>query len=560
MVGKRSTNINSNRILEAFIANKRSKVGKRFGFVRFIGVKNEEMFAKSLASIWIESFHMYASVVRFQRQEQPEAKIKEGMMKAPGLVSAKQVGNVVLLNLSSHMLLLCTEVKNEDKMSNLYRPCREEGLEYVKIHHIGAMSLGRVCIATTQMKFISDMVKVDINVEEYDVHIHKLGSWSINIVDPLSSNSETDPKVDDDYTNKEEFEGEDIIRNHEGRFVIFRDMNEVRDESEWYGTIFSSSEAHTFNSFIDGAHFLDLPIGGHTYTWMNKTGTKMSKLDRTLSLDESRSPEYNLDSDLEENFEEEVAEIMAETMEQYMSKTRSDYGSAIARPKINDKDQFELKGQFLKELRDNTFSGSDHKDVNEHIEKVLEIVDLFHVPNITQDQLMLRVFPMSLTGAERFKELLMKCPQRYLTEIQEVILFYNGLDVPTRQILNSKGVIPTKTAAYAKVAIQEMAEYSQKWHNVTSRTRSTKTSDDVNNVGPYYTKDCLLKEEGKTLKEAYYTQSAKRHEENSNLIKEIQASTNSAIRNQGALIKTLEIQIVQMSKTDMLIPFLILKA
>ncbi|GJY84705.1 putative reverse transcriptase domain-containing protein [Tanacetum coccineum] len=44
------------------------------------------------------------------------------------------------------------------------------------------------------------------------------------------------------------------------------------------------------------------------------------------------------------------------------------------------------------------------------------------------------------------------------------------------------------------------------------------------------------------------SESAKRHEENSNLIKEIRASTNTAIRNQGASIKTLEIQIEKMSK------------
>ncbi|GKD31867.1 hypothetical protein Tco_1242645 [Tanacetum coccineum] len=100
-----------------------------------------------------------------------------------------------------------------------------------------------------------------------------------------------------------------------------------------------------------------------------------------------------------ENSEEEEAETMAETMEQYMSKTRADYGSGVARPKIEDKDNFELKGQFLKELRTNTFSGSDHKDTNEHIEKVLEIVDLFHIPNITIDQVMLRAFPMTLTEA-----------------------------------------------------------------------------------------------------------------------------------------------------------------
>ncbi|GJV24474.1 ribonuclease H-like domain-containing protein [Tanacetum coccineum] len=111
--------------------------------------------------------------------------------------------------------------------------------------------------------------------------------------------------------------------------------------------------------------------------------------------------------------------------------------------------------------------------------------------------------------------------------------------------------------------------------------------------GPHYTKDCPLKEEVNTLEEAYHTQfgapyqpagqykaagpgfyqrnnrnssypdrrqtleesltkfmaeSAKRHKENSNILKEIRASTDAAIRNQGASIKTLEIQIGQMSK------------
>ncbi|GJX18673.1 hypothetical protein Tco_0221350 [Tanacetum coccineum] len=322
----------------------------------------------------------------------------------------------------------------------------------------------------------------------------------------------------------------------------------------------------------------------------------------------------------------------------------------VADPKI------EFCGQFLKEFRDNTFSGLEHEDANEHVEKVLEIIELFHVLNITQDQLMLRAFPVSLTGSasrwlrnepagsfttrevlkmkflskycppactakkieeinnfqqepdeslfcawERFKELLMKCPQHYLTDMQEVFLFYNGLDVPTRPILDSKG----------------------KWHNETfSRNRSTETSDglaaiqaQLNNLGreikkvnekvyaaqvgceqckgPHYKKDCPLKEEGKTLEEAYYSQfgapyqprgqyraampgfyqhnnrnsscpprrdtmeeslskfiaaSAKRYKENSNIIKEIRASTDAAIRNQGASIKTLELQFRQMSK------------
>ncbi|GJX92844.1 reverse transcriptase domain-containing protein [Tanacetum coccineum] len=63
---------------------------------------------------------------------------------------------------------------------------------------------------------------------------------------------------------------------------------------------------------------------------------------------------------------------------------------------------------------------------------------------------------------ERFKELLMKCPQHYITKMQEVVLFYNGLDVLTRQILDSRGAIPSKTAADAKVPITPKIVHSRK--------------------------------------------------------------------------------------------------
>ncbi|GJZ03229.1 hypothetical protein Tco_0521190 [Tanacetum coccineum] len=257
------------------------------------------------------------------------------------------------------------------------------------------------------------------------------------------------------------------------------------------------------------------------------------KLFKTLSLDESISSEYNLFSDLEENSEEEVAKTMAETMKQYMSKTRAEYGSGIARPKIDDKDHFELKRQFLKELRDNTFSGSDHEDANEHIKKVLEIADLFHVPNITQDQIMLQV---------KKKFLSKYCPPaRTVKKMEEINNFQQEpeetlyqtwerfKELLMKQILDSKGAIPTKTTVDAKVAIQEMAKYSQKWHNGTIRTISTETSDGLaaiqaqrNNLGreikkvnekvydaqvgceqckgPHYTKYCPLKEEDRTVK------------------------------------------------------------
>ncbi|GJS14144.1 putative reverse transcriptase domain-containing protein [Tanacetum coccineum] len=216
---------------------------------------------------------------------------------------------------------------------------------------------------------------------------------------------------------------------------------------------------------------------------------------------------------------------MAKTVKQYISKTRADYGSGVVRPKIEDNDNFKLKGQFLKELRTNTFSGSDHEDANKHIEKVLEIVDLFHILNITIDQVMLRSFPMSLTGVAsrslrneptgsittwdgRKTKILNKYfpPARTAKKIEEINNFQQEPDENLYQAW--EGVIPSKTAADAKVAIQEMDEYSQKWHNGTSRSRSTETSDglaaiqaQLNNLGRE-----IKKNEGKTLKEAYYTQ------------------------------------------------------
>nr|GEW90249.1 hypothetical protein [Tanacetum cinerariifolium] len=147
--------------------------------------------------------------------------------------------------------------------------------------------------------------------------------------------------------------------------------------------------------------------------------------------------------------------------------------------------------------------GSDNEYANEHIEKVLEIVDRFHIPNITQDQETLKekflskYCPPARTAKkieeinnfqqdpdetlyqvwERFKELLLRCPQHYSTDMQEVISFYKGLDVPTRRILDSKGAIPSMKAGDVKKVIQEMADHSKKWHNRTSiRCKSTKNS------------------------------------------------------------------------------------
>ncbi|GJX93140.1 RNA-directed DNA polymerase, eukaryota, reverse transcriptase zinc-binding domain protein, partial [Tanacetum coccineum] len=257
-------------------------------------------------------------------------------------------------------------------------------------------------------------------------------------------------------------------------------------------------------------------------------------------------------------------------------------------------------------------SGLDNEDANEYIEKVLEIVDLFHIPEVIQDQIILRVFTMSLTGAasrwlrnepagsidtwETLKKKFLSkyCPPARTAKKMEEInnfkqepdeTFYQAWErFKELQILDSKGAIPSMKAADAKKAIQDMVDHSKKWNNRTStRTRSIDTSDGIvhlntkethlkkhttlkfgvlfpqrgryraaapgfyqrDNGNPSYQGQRQIMEESLSK---FRVESAKKHDENSNLINEIRASTDAAIRNQGALIKALKIQIGEISK------------
>ncbi|GJY45692.1 RNA-directed DNA polymerase, eukaryota, reverse transcriptase zinc-binding domain protein [Tanacetum coccineum] len=71
---------------------------------------------------------------------------------------------------------------------------------------------------------------------------------------------------------------QDFMHHHNSSYIMFGDMNAVRNEQEMVGSIFNNIAADYFNSFIDATGLVDLPIGGRCFTWMNKASTKLSKL------------------------------------------------------------------------------------------------------------------------------------------------------------------------------------------------------------------------------------------------------------------------------------------
>nr|GEW89979.1 RNA-directed DNA polymerase, eukaryota, reverse transcriptase zinc-binding domain protein [Tanacetum cinerariifolium] len=75
-----------------------------------------------------------------------------------------------------------------------------------------------------------------------------------------------------------------VIRNWDGEVISVGDFNEVRDNSERFGSIFNRSGAEAFNSFIVNSGLVKVPLGGCSFTWCHKSASKMSKLDSKFML------------------------------------------------------------------------------------------------------------------------------------------------------------------------------------------------------------------------------------------------------------------------------------
>ncbi|GJV30514.1 hypothetical protein Tco_1386962 [Tanacetum coccineum] len=160
-------------------------------------------------------------------------------------------------------------------MSNMYVISRNEGFSDVKIHHVStspsfkvdermirveisglplcawgsnafkkvacmfgkfmffnneestAMSSGRICISTKSHNFFSERVKVEVNWVRFDVHVHELGSWSINIIeDSLDASLNSDVNVIDKVADSVEENSYDDLDN------LHENLNQSLNEPE----------------------------------------------------------------------------------------------------------------------------------------------------------------------------------------------------------------------------------------------------------------------------------------------------------------------------------------
>ncbi|GKB95471.1 hypothetical protein Tco_0981608, partial [Tanacetum coccineum] len=73
------------------------------------------------------------------------------------------------------------------------------------------------------------------------------------------------------------------------------------------------------------------------------------------------------------------------------------------------KRNLDMENKHKKNLKasydEGTFSGNKKDDAREHVKQVLDVVSLFNIQGVTHDAVMLRVFPITLTGAAKSKNI-----------------------------------------------------------------------------------------------------------------------------------------------------------
>ncbi|GJV45511.1 hypothetical protein Tco_1430047 [Tanacetum coccineum] len=89
------------------------------------------------------------------------------------------------------------------------------------------------------------------------------------------------------------------------------------------------------------------------------------------------------------------------TMEQYLALSRENQAPDVVKPEIRGNVNFEIKNQFMGELREDTFYGNKDEDAHDHIDRVLSIVGLFNILGVSKDAVMLRVFPFTFIGSAK---------------------------------------------------------------------------------------------------------------------------------------------------------------
>ncbi|GKB20118.1 RNA-directed DNA polymerase, eukaryota [Tanacetum coccineum] len=189
-------------VVDAFIPDKRSKSGKRFGFVRFIKVFDVDRLVNNLCTIWIRSFKLHANIARFQRTPLPknnyQSSFKKREMNVPREVhKGKRANGYIRSYAHAVNSALIGEVKDLTSLTNLKKVLAVE--ERFK-SNVGTGSWFTQIIQASNDFSINERVTwVDIEGKVFWVRAKEVSGW---VPDFDEEEEEDDSKYDDEASKE----------------------------------------------------------------------------------------------------------------------------------------------------------------------------------------------------------------------------------------------------------------------------------------------------------------------------------------------------------------------
>ncbi|GKB31698.1 nucleotide-binding alpha-beta plait domain-containing protein [Tanacetum coccineum] len=288
-------------VVDAFIPDRRSKAGKRFGFVRFIKIFDVDRLVNNLCTIWVGRFKLHANIARFQRpplnKNNSQSSHNKGDQSAPKdfykesgeNVNSKSYAHVVnagphqfhkkedspaivldetYANKTDYSLALLGKVKDFTSLTNLNVVLANEGqrwgigswfaqllqasnsffvdervtwidIEGIPLKEDGYLHSKRVCIKTTLVENIYESFKVIIQGKTFWIRAKEVSGWMPDFEEDIDQDS----KSNDELSNEGSFDenrGLRITPNVEGE----SDLEEVVD-------IFEKEQASMESAYRD---------------------------------------------------------------------------------------------------------------------------------------------------------------------------------------------------------------------------------------------------------------------------------------------------------------------
>ncbi|GJX67121.1 ribonuclease H-like domain-containing protein [Tanacetum coccineum] len=149
------------------------------------------------------------------------------------------------------------------------------------------------------------------------------------------------------------------------------------------------------------------------------------------------------------------------TMKQYLALSRENQAPGVVKPEIRGNVNFKIKSQFMYELREDTFSGNKDEDDHDHI-------DNFEI----KSQFMRELREDTFSGNKD------EDAHDHIDRVLSIVCLFNILGV-TKDAIMLRGLVLGMRPDEALIAIQTMADHSQKWHDgTTSRNIGSSSSKD----------------------------------------------------------------------------------